>query len=285
MQQVSRTTIEVDRYARRQRRLLWAWLLATGIATFVVVMSQFVHVLFVDGLNKTVFLEYGILHLFVRVHPGTFRLPTDTGGVAPTFTLPLPQYQLIRPSIVHFGVPCWSVTGVIWGVVSWSTYAFWMSLERRKRHHGNLCALCGYSLKGIVSVRCPECGNLEDFGGAKSRSQRERLLVAGTVLACFVGTAASWLLIASFVGSVNDQTLECASLHVMGPIIGCAVLGLGVTNVASVAILAALVSILISVFSYYVRRISLMMLASISILWWCGGLLLVFVWVDIRQLM
>ena len=71
--------------------------------------------------------------------------------------------------------PAWFVNGLLWWVLLWFVFSlsirlaeyFWviafsMRYARRvARRAQNLCANCGYDLRGLdFNARCPECGEL-----------------------------------------------------------------------------------------------------------------------------
>jgi hypothetical protein len=47
---------------------------------------------------------------------------------------------------------------VFYGVIVFSLWCAWIALKRHRRRKRNLCVRCAYSLAGITTSACPECG-------------------------------------------------------------------------------------------------------------------------------
>ncbi len=57
--------------------------------------------------------------------------------------------------------PIWPgaiLNSLFYGVILFGLCRAWIALKRRRRSKRNLCARCAYSLDGIASPACPECG-------------------------------------------------------------------------------------------------------------------------------
>jgi hypothetical protein len=47
---------------------------------------------------------------------------------------------------------------VFYGAILFGLWRAWIALKRRRRRKRNLCVRCAYSLAGITTSACPECG-------------------------------------------------------------------------------------------------------------------------------
>lgn len=73
-----------------------------------------------------------------------------------------------------------------------------------------VCLRCGYSLRGLETPRCPECGSAFDpadrrtYARRADRPDHDRLLpgrlVVGVLLLTFLAWVAAWLAVASIFG-------------------------------------------------------------------------------------
>ncbi len=93
-----------------------------------------------------------------------------------------------------------------------------LSIPTEDGKNGNVtCEECGYSLHGITSERCPECGALiDDPFRVMERSHQRRLVVGSTIISGVVGAIVSFVSVA-LLFSVQESAVFCGVLFIHAP--------------------------------------------------------------------
>lgn len=124
--------------------------------------------------------QFGWINL-QRVSPNQPVFDLDSGGNIPTIV------NSLTFDINVSGLCLTIVAGVVVTIVLWRIFIW--SISQLKRV--GTCSLCGYSLQGLTTARCPECGAIDSKIRAR-QSSRIPQIVLGMVVAigiiCFLAT-------------------------------------------------------------------------------------------------
>ncbi|MEC9372485.1 MAG: hypothetical protein VYC34_01520 [Planctomycetota bacterium] len=65
------------------------------------------------------------------------------------------------------------VAMLLWHTIAMWSFARWSKAERARQRDARRCGWCGYSLAGLMTTRCPECGGRVYASGARLEEEGE----------------------------------------------------------------------------------------------------------------
>lgn len=136
------------------------WLTSTLLAANFLVLAVFITSMRYEvRFGRYSFSCWLVSGNLIIDYPSFARAPKEYFDCYDRMTDPFFMWPKISTNTnIHIGLPLWFLfllTNLMWPLTPWVRRRF---LKRRRKRLG-LCPVCGYSMQGNTSGRCPECGN------------------------------------------------------------------------------------------------------------------------------